>query len=151
MEKLERTQIYNGGKRIYALSAYPVATTPAPVVVVNGTTETEDSDYYVWYDRGVIEFSYAPSTTWPKAVEITWTGGFAEINDSTIDDGALDVPDDFRLACMMQVAFVFRRKRDLGITAITMPDGSISTQYAGNLLPEVESILKSHRNMVSYG
>lgn len=150
LEKAERVIVFNGGKKIYALPAYPVDTVTKPVVKIADVLQEEDNNYYVWYDRGVIEFPYPPNINEPKILEVTWTGGYALIDDSSVDDGSLAVPEDIRLACMMQVAFVFKRKRDLGITSITMPDGSISTQYAGALLPEVIDILKSYRNMVGF-
>lgn len=114
----------------------------APAVVVSDATGYDDkSEYYVWENSGLVEFVTPISTTLPRQVKITYTGGYAA--DS---DGILQVPDDLKRACLMQVAFDFRRRRDLGVSAISMPDGSLSVQNPTSLLPEVVRILKLYRN-----
>ena len=114
----------------------------APVVTVSDSTSYSDkSEYYVWENEGLIEFVTAPTYTLPRQVKIVYTGGY-----TTDTNGILQVPDDIKRACLMQVAFDFRKRKELGITSISMPDGSTSIQNPSTLLPEVVRILKMYRS-----
>jgi hypothetical protein len=134
-ESLSRTQKFNAGRRHYFLPAYPVSESPAPVITYDGDVQVENDDYYVYYSEGWIEFYLEPVRTEPQQVTITWTGGY------TVDN----IPQDLQYACMMQVAFVFRRRKDLGVSSVSLPDGSISINSPADLLPEVKHVLKSYR------
>lgn len=145
--KEERTQYFTTGKRKYYVGAYPVDSTVTVTVVVDTSTQTVNDDYYLWADEGLFEFDYTTLFTQPKEMYITYTGGYAGsltmIGSKTTY--VLEVPDAMSYACLLQVAFIFRRRKDIGLTSISMPDGSVSTLYAGDLLPEVKNILKMHR------
>lgn len=113
----------------------------APVVTVSDSTGYEDkSDYYIWDTEGLIEFVVPPSTSLPRQVKVVYTGGYAE------SGGVLQVPDDLKRACLMQSAFEFKRRKDLGISSLSMPDGSIAMTSSAALLPEVVRIIKLYRN-----
>ncbi|MCK5235473.1 MAG: hypothetical protein KAR06_00695 [Deltaproteobacteria bacterium] len=135
------TQYFNGGRKKYFLDAFPVASSPAPVVTVYGTVKTLDSDYYLWDDLGMIEFLYDISSTTPKCVKIEWTGGY--VADATT--GVLDAPDALKQACLMQSVFLFRRRDSLGVNSVTMPDGAIQMNAPTALLKEVREILSLYR------
>lgn len=115
----------------------------APVVTVSDATGYDDkAEYYVWEEEGLIEFVTPPSYTLPRQVKIVYTGGYSVDTSTNI----VNVPDDMKRACLMQVAFDFRRRKDVGVTSISMPDGSISIQSPSTLLPEVTRILKMYRS-----
>ena len=136
MEKLARTQYFNAGRKYYFLPAYPIDESVTLTVVLDGNTQTKDDDYYVWADKGLIEFETVPTYNEPKQLAITWTGGY--VDNATI-------PADIQMATIMQTAFIFRRRKDIGLSSISLPDGSISVNAPTELLPEVKAILKSHR------
>lgn len=135
-----RTEYFSGGRRYYYLAAYPINNTPAAVVLEDDVIQTVDSDYFVFEGDGLIEFQYETSSWRPKIIKITWTGGYAEAN------GVLAVPNDIKQACIMQCAYVFKRRRDLGNSGASSPNGNISYTAAIDLLPNVKNILNLHRN-----
>jgi hypothetical protein len=117
-----------------------ISTSNSTVITVAGSSSyTEDSDYYIWEDEGRIEFVAAHTSTLPKQVKITYTGGYS------LSSGVLDVPDDLKRACKLQVAYEFKRRNDIGITAMTLPDGSITSMEVNEFLPEVRKILVHYR------
>lgn len=145
--KEQRTQYFTTGRRKYYVSGYPVDNTATITVVVDTSAQTVNDDYYLWADDGLFEFEYTATLTQPKEMSITYTGGYP--GSLTMVGGkatyVLSVPDAIGYACLLQVAFIFRRRKDIGLTSISMPDGSVSTLYAGDLLPEVKNILKMYR------
>lgn len=136
LEKKARTTYYDAGRKMYFLSAYPIDSLLTLTIVNDTTTQVLNTDYYAWYDEGLIEFATIPVQTRPKQMTFTWTGGYAN---------TYAVPADIQMAVIMQAAFVFRRRKDIGLTSISMPDGSISVNAPTELLPEVKAVLKSYR------
>ncbi len=134
-EKTARTWKFNAGRKDYFLPAYPIDSTAALSITVDAIAQTIDDDYFVYYDEGWIEFYSEPSYFEPQQVSITWTGGYT----------ADTVPADLQYVCMKQIAFVFRRRKDVGISSVSLPDGSISVNAPDDLLPEVKQILKSYK------
>lgn len=135
-EKVERTQYFDAGRKYYSLPAYPIDLTAALTVTNSDVAQVVNSDYYVWDDVGAIEFYSEPSYSTPKQIKVIWTGGYA-----TYDL----LPQELQFATILQSAFVFRRRKDIGLNSVTMPDGSISVNSPTNLLPEVKQILNSLR------
>lgn len=135
-----RTEYFSGGRRYYYLAAYPINTSPAVVVLEDNVTQSVDSDYFIFEDDGLIEFQYQTSDWRPKIIKITWTGGYAETGR------VLAVPNDIKQACILQCAYVFKRRRDLGNSGASSPNGNISYTAAIELLPNVKHILSLHRN-----
>ncbi|MBI5192764.1 MAG: hypothetical protein HZA08_04900 [Nitrospirae bacterium] len=139
LKKMSRTEYFTGGNRLYWLKAFPVDESQTLTVKVDSITQTKDSDYYLWPEIGEIEFTSSVPATKPRNIEVTYTGGYAELN------GVLQVPDDIMRACLMQSAFEFRRRKDIGLLTVTMPDGSVTTQSPAKLLKEVEESIKPYR------
>lgn len=144
--KAARTVYRDAGKRFYYLPAYPVDESAALTVVHDGTTQTKDTDYFVRADDGLIEFqsSSIPSYTDPKEVVITWTGGYVASGEG--DTECLDVPSTIQEAALRQCVYNFRRRKDIGISSVSMPDGSVSKSPIDSfLLPEVKNLLNVYR------
>lgn len=139
--KTSRTEYFNGGRRLYYLAAYPVDLATTFTVAVENVAKVRDSDYYVDANSGLVEFWLETNFTKPRGVVITYTGGFAL--DTTTQ--VLSVPDDLKRAALLQATFDFRRRKDIGLSSVTMPDGSVNVESPASLLPEVKSILKSYR------
>jgi hypothetical protein len=135
-----RTEYFSGGRRCYYVSAFPINPSPAPIVLEDDVTQTENEDFFTFENEGLFEFQYETSKWRPKIIKITWTGGYAEAT------GVLAVPDDMKQACIQQCAYVFKRRRDLGNSGVSSPNGSINYTAAIDLLVNVKTILNLYRN-----
>jgi hypothetical protein len=151
LEKEYRTKYYNTGRRKYYLSAYPIDSSAVITITVDTSTQTKDDDFFVWEDEGLIEFDYKTTYTEPKQIVITWLGGYSSstISVADVSKTLLAVPDAVSYACLLQVAFMFRTKKSIGLSSVTTPDGSIQALNPTELLPEVKSILMEHRKMAA--
>lgn len=150
-EAVERTKYFSAGPRNFLLPAFPVNLAETFTVTVNDETHVIDEDFFVWEDQGRVEFVRKtaadhlslspPAVPRPKAVVVVWTGGWVKDVDGVLQG----VPQDFQRACMKQTAFEFKRRRDIGMTSVSAPDGNINVFSPADLLPEVRLILDSHR------
>jgi len=134
--KQSRSLYFDAGRKVFSLPAYPIDLTATLTVTIDDVSKTINDDFFVWENKGIIELSYVPSYVEPKQIYITWTGGYATTSA---------LPYDIQMATIMQCAFVFRRRKDIGLASISMPDGSVSVQAPTKLLQEVEQVLKSYR------
>lgn len=142
--KLEQdtlTEYFEGGRKNFFLSNYPVSTAQSVGVTIEDVAKTQNTDFWVDNERGVVQFTSQVSQGDPRSIAIAYTGGFVK------SKGVLEVPDDLKLACTMQTAFAFRRKRTLGVKGVNMPDGSVTINEPDALLKEVKEILKSYKRM----
>lgn len=150
-EAIERTKYFTVGPRNFLLPAFPVDLGETFTVTVNDETQVIDDDFFVWEDQGRVEFLRKtatdplalspPATPKPKAVVIVWTGGWVADGDGLLQS----VPQDFQKACMMQVAFEFKRRASIGLTSLSVPDGNVSVMAPTDLLAGVRTILDSHK------
>jgi hypothetical protein len=148
------TEYRDAGKRLYYMKAYPIVEDEASeplIVTVDDMVKVKGTDYYLWKEQGLIEFEYAPTYTKPRQVKFVWTGGYRTITEDGDRYGALDIPLPLEQAAIMQCAFVFRRRNDIGLSAITLPDGSVSTPYSGDLLPQVRKIIAQYMRSPDLG
>lgn len=149
LKKESRTDYFTAGKRKYYVDAYPMDSTVTPTVLLDNETQVINEDFYVRNDCGLFEFDFKTSYLEPNQIAITWTGGYTAtstvVGGNTVSDILLDVPDALKYACLLQTAFMFRRRKDVGLTSISMPDGSISSMTPTELLPEVKKILNHYR------
>jgi hypothetical protein len=137
LKKEARTEYFDAGHRIYYLSAFPIDTTTF-TVTLDSTVQTIDDNYYLWEDKGKLEFYVKTSYIKPKQLKVDYYGGYAE------DSGILDIPDDMKYACLLQCSFLYRRRKDIGLTSINLPDGSANV-YTQGLLPEVKDVLNKYK------
>lgn len=144
LTKVARTEKFNGGRRLYYVAAYPIDEALALTVVVEGVSKVKDTDFFVEPTSGLIEFWLETVFTKPRGVVITYTGGFATDTPTQL----VSAPDDLKRAALLQAAFDFRRRKDIGLSSVTMPDGSVAVESPASLLPEVKSILKAYRKQV---
>jgi hypothetical protein len=140
LEKVARTQYFDAGRRYYYLPAYPIDLTAALTITDGSAAQVINDDYFVWENEGLIEFPTPPSYTDPKQIKIIWTGGYASYDA---------LPQEIQFATILQSAFVFRRRKDIGLNSVTMPDGSINVNAPTDLLPEVQKILRMQRRIAT--
>ncbi len=146
LTKESRTVYRDAGKRYYYLSAYPIDESATLTVTYDGVLQTKNTDYFVRADDGLIEFHKFAISTYddPKEMVIVWTGGYASAGSD--DSECLSVPMTIQEAALRQCVYNFRRRKDIGLSSVSMPDGSVSKSPINSfLLPEVKDLLKNYR------
>ena len=138
LDKKARTKVYDAGRRLYYLPAYPIDLASPVSVYWQGQLQTLASDYWIWDDIGMIELYTKYNRIQPREMSFTWTGGW---------DGLDDVPEDVQLGVIIQTAFTFRRRKDIGVSSFSLPDGSMTVNTPLKLLPEVADILRPYRRV----
>lgn len=139
-QKLARTEYFDAGGNVLQLKAFPIDSSTPPVVVVDDETYTENDDYKVFYDKGYIEFMTDTVKVEPRDIHVTYTGGY----DWTVGSGRLDVPLDLVYATLIQAAYNFRNRKNIGVMTVSMPDGSISMNSQDEFLPQVRTVLERY-------
>jgi hypothetical protein len=152
LKKDQRVSYFNANLRVLHLSAYPVDISTTFSVILDSVTQTLNTDYYLWEDTGKVEWFHQPVYIEPKQVKITWTGGFSAVTTSyhtseEADSLAATITDDLKEACLLQCAYTFKRRRDLGLSKVTMPDGAVQTYPTKGFLPEVLETLNRYRKV----
>jgi hypothetical protein len=109
----------------------------------SATTLTENEDFYVDGDQGVIVFDgYRPPEGFGE-VQLVYTAGFAA---STVNLLAEAKYADLTMGATMQVAYVFDRRNSVGATSENV-NGATRSQPALDLLPDVISMLTPYRRI----
>lgn len=150
LTKAQYTEYFEAGvsRTKYWLPAYPIDLTKDFIVTDSDVVLTINRDYYVREDQGLIEFVNSTTKTKPKQIKVVWTGGYEEINDSSIDDGTLDVPSSMKLGCYLQCSYMYKRRNDLGLMSISIAGGfTIGKMPAMALLPDVKEMLNKFRRV----
>jgi hypothetical protein len=81
------------------------------------------------------------SGKWPVAVrsiKVTYIGGYIYI---AAEGTHFVLPNDIKYAAMLQTAYSFKRRKDIGLQSVSFPDGSIQKFDTGPLLAEVKGLL----------
>ena len=139
LDKKARTKLYDAGRRLYYLPAYPIDLNSPVTVLWQDQLQTLSSDYWIWDDIGMIELYTRYDRIQPREMSFTWTGGWVGVST--------DVPDDVQLGVIIQTAFLFRRRKDIGVSSFSLPDGSMTVNTPLKLLPDVIDILRPHRRV----
>lgn len=145
--KQERTAYFDAGRKHYYLSAYPIDETAPLTVTYGGIIQLKNTTYFVRANDGLIEFHNlsVPIYYDPKEIVITWTGGYS-VGSGTGVNECLSVPVPIQEAALRQSVYNFRRRKEIGVSSVSMPDGSVSkTPTTGFLLQEVRDLLKNFR------
>jgi hypothetical protein len=104
----------------------------------NSEDEIPSEEYMVLNPRtGVVSSKYGcfgSINGVPGEVQVTYIGGYV----------AVDIPVDLEMAIRRQVAYLVRRRQDIGLSSTSFPDGYIQKVNTEEFLPEVMSVLERH-------
>lgn len=137
-ELKERVEYHDGGGQYLYLRGLPIAA----IAAIHGsdTWEWDDNalvpaDHYHLLPVGLVGYRFGDWPYGPRALKVVYTGGYAT-------DG---VPPDLEIAVRTQVAYDFRRRKDIGLESVSFPDGSIQKVNSGEFLPSVKAVLDRYR------
>jgi hypothetical protein len=146
----EREGYHDGGGQYLYLRGLPVV----EIATIYGSDTWEwnegnliPADYYQLLPAGMVAYR---SGVWPygsKALKVTYSGGYnsppAEGEEEP--EGYIPIPADLEMAARTQVAYDFKRRKDIGLESISFPDGSIQKVNSGEFLPSVKSVIDRYR------
>jgi len=142
--KEARTTLYSPGiaSDVLQLAAFGGSGTVTTVHedrerVFGADTLLESTGYYFDVPTGQLTRDYGTWMVGRSVVQVVYTAGLG----TEIDD----VPEDLRMAAIMQCAFWYQRRNELGLTQRTLSGGAISLSQPSKLLPEVEDVLYSYK------
>lgn len=146
-ELKERTEYHHGGGRYLFVKCPPIT----EVDSIKGDdllawgTGTDITDFVITnVNAGMIANIYGVWDYGQDAIKITYTGGLAYMSEDDVPVPI--VPADLKMAATMQVAYAFKRRKDIGLENVSFPDGSIQKMAKDLLfLSEVKAILKHYR------
>jgi len=154
-ENKSRVEYHDGGGRYLYLKGLPVV---GSISSIYGSDTWEwasgdliDADDYFLHASGMVGYRYGAWPYGPKALKVTYTGGyFAFYSGDNPPAGYNPPPDDLEMAARTQVAYDFNRRKDVGLESVSFPDGSIQKVSSGEFLPSVKAVLNRYR-MRPYG
>lgn len=162
--KKERTEYFDGGGAYIQVAAPPFGldsnNDDRPQVRVwdggesrsfvdlGGTGETEldlYTDFAPNINTGLITYRGSLFACGVRSVKVVYTGGLVTPTPDA-GTGPLDVPHDLRVACAMQCASWWQRRRELSLESVSIPGGGhISIMDPTKLLTYVRQVLLSYK------
>ena len=145
----ERVEYHDGGGQYLYLKGLPVASITS--IYGSDTWEWEAGNLipagdYQLLSAGMVAYRYGAWPYGPKALKVTYTGGYdAFYTGATPPEGYNPPPDDLEMAARSQVAYDFNRRKDVGLESVSFPDGSIQKVNSGEFLPSVKAVLNRYR------
>jgi len=146
----ERLEYHDGGGLYLYLKGLPVASIDS--IYGSDTWEWDTGNLIPAGDfklllAGMVGYRYG---TWPyghKALKVTYTGGYDAFfeGEGSPPEGYNPPPGDLEMAARTQVAYDFRRRKDIGLESVSFPDGSIQKVNSGEFLPSVKAVLDRYR------
>ena len=138
-EEKEYEEFHHGGTRHIFLLNPPIKEIIGIWVDVDyewGTdTKIEETEFrLIGPDNGTIinrEGYWSNYTDDKGIIKVIYVGGYNEG----------EIPEDLEMAIRLQVAYNVRRRKDLGLSSVSFPDGSIQKINNEEFLPEVVSVL----------
>uniref|UniRef100_A0A7V4G8T7 Uncharacterized protein n=1 Tax=Desulfobacca acetoxidans TaxID=60893 RepID=A0A7V4G8T7_9BACT len=142
--------MHNGSGQYLYLNGLPVVEIDS--IHGSDTWEWEEgtlvpADHYQLLGAGMVAYRFG---AWPygsKALKLSYTGGYDAFfeGEGFPPEGYAPPPDDLEMAVRSQVAYDFRRRKDIGLESVSFPDGSIQKMSSGEFLSSVKQVLDRYR------
>jgi hypothetical protein len=149
-ENKSRIEYHDGGGQYLYLKGLPVASITS--IYGSDTWEWDAGNLipagdYQLLSAGMVAYRYGAWPYGPKALKVTYTGGYDAFieEEGSPPEGYNPPPDDLEMAVRTQVAYDFRRRKDIGLESVSFPDGSIQKVNSGEFLPSVKAVLDRYR------
>jgi hypothetical protein len=144
-DKAERTQYFSisENQRFLFLHSPPVASSPAAKVYQDTSfprtypVSSEITDFVVYAEEGMIE-KIGTFSKGAQTVKAVYTGGYLT------GDGQ-GVPEDLRLAAVMQAKILFDRREELALSSRSLEGGSVGLFQPLTLPKSITMILDRYK------
>ncbi len=147
-EKAERVEYHDGGGQYIFLKNLPVAKIDSIIGAVDLDFDNCDlisADEYTLLPAGMVANRFGTWLYGLKGLQVTYTAGYDPFPDEEGEESEIPIPADLEMAIRNQVAYDFKRRKDIGLESISFPDGSIQKVNSGEFLPSVKSVLNRYR------
>jgi len=150
-ENKSRVEYHDGGGRYLYLMGLPVV---GSITSIYGSDTWEwasgdliNADDYFLHASGMVGYRYGAWPYGPKALKVTYTGGYGSFfeGEGSPPAGYNPPPDGLEMAARTQVAYDFNRRKDVGLESVSFPDGSIQKVSSGEFLSSVKAVLNRYR------
>jgi len=145
------TEYYTGLGRYLQVRRYPIVSISsikeAALYDFDGADTLVVNEGYRIIAAGAEGILHRVYTNWlntPDGIQVIYKGGYCSAGQAP-GEGEYLLPDDLREAAIEQSSFIFKRKDDLGLSAVGFQGGSISKFSAMDLLPMVKKVLDNYR------
>lgn len=147
-EAMVEQQDVEPGQCIFYVTAYPILASPALELRNDSARDfptssiIDPTDYFLDKERGIVKVDGKYLAWGPGAAKLTYTGG---MSDTDVNFAAAF--PHIANAVDLQVAYLFKRREQMGITGYSIEGGSVSLSPI-DWLPAVKATLLSERRMV---
>ena len=141
------TEYFGGYGTRLQLNYYPTASIASVKIAIDynyddATALVADTEYRL-LASGRTGILYRRGLTWPMiddSIQVIYRGGYCPAGQVP-GTGETALPNDLREAAIEQSCFIFKRKDDIGLSAVSYAGGSIAKSSPMQLLPMVQDIL----------
>jgi len=144
------TEYFTGCGSRLLINRYPIVSVTSIIESYDysftETALTANSDYRL-VGGGKNGIIYRMNMNWPDTediIQIIYKGGCCAAGQ-TPGDGEFAMPADLREAAIEQASFIYKRKDDIGLSAVSFDGGGVQKFSAMKLLPLVEQTLKKYK------
>ena len=145
------TEYYTGLRQYLQLNRYPL-------IAITSIKEAWDRDFdnavaltaedeYWPMSLGKNGIIFREAIVWPRkadSIQVIYRGGYTAAGE-TPGSSEIALPAEIREAAIMQATMVYKRRDDIGLSAVGFEGGSMTKFQAMKLLPDVEEVLKQYR------